>query len=326
MTVTSLLSPVTRQRIVRDLLRLGVGPGENILAHVSLRSLGWVPGGAPAVVWALREAVGPDGHVVVPAGTEENSKTSRVHQARIAKLAPDEVEAYYLAMPAFDKDATPSGMGAISEALRTADGAARSAHPQSSFAAVGPEADLLMADHPLECHLGPDSPLGKLVKMEAQVLMVGVSYRAFTGFHLAEYLYTPWPPRRTYSCVVPGATATGAGGGRWEEYEDVVLDDQKFEDIGESLEKHMVVKRGKVGHAECRLVPLRAAVEFAAEWMAQHRPITPALTRGCDLSKLIGVAYSDDSYPMSACLPPGWKGAECTEDTCPGPPTTGILR
>jgi aminoglycoside 3-N-acetyltransferase len=249
--------------------------------HASLRSLGWVPGGAAAVVSALREAVGPDGHVVVPTGTEENSRTSRVHQAHIAMLTPDEVEEYYLAMPAFDKDATPSGMGAISEALRTADGAARSAHPQSSFAAIGPEADLLMADHPLECHLGPDSPLGKLAKMDAQVLMAGVGYWAFTGFHLAEYLYTPRPPKRTYACVVApttgttGTTVTGAGGGRWEEYEDVVLDDQKFEDIGESLEKHMVVKRGKVGHAECRLVSLPAAVEFAAEWMAKHRPITP---------------------------------------------------
>jgi aminoglycoside 3-N-acetyltransferase len=273
--------PVTRRRIVRDLRRLGVEPGRNLLVHASLRSLGWVPGGAAAVVSALREAVGPDGHVVVPTGTEENSRTSRVHQAHIAMLTPDEVEEYYLAMPAFDKDATPSGMGAISEALRTADGAARSAHPQSSFAAIGPEADLLMADHPLECHLGPDSPLGKLAKMDAQVLMAGVGYWAFTGFHLAEYLYTPRPPKRTYACVVApttgttGTTVTGAGGGRWEEYEDVVLDDQKFEDIGESLEKHMVVKRGKVGHAECRLVSLPAAVEFAAEWMAKHRPITP---------------------------------------------------
>src|SRR5580704_6327758 len=53
----------------------------------------------------------------------------------------------------------------------------------------------------------------------------------------------------------------------------------------------------------------------------------PGLMPGRDLSKFITVSYSDDSYPMSACLPPGWKGAECTEGTCPGPPTTmGIRR
>jgi aminoglycoside 3-N-acetyltransferase len=266
----SVRPPVTKRRIVRDLSRLGVKPGQTLLVHTSLRSLGWVAGGAPTVVSALREAVGPEGHVVAPTGTEANSKSSRVHQAHIATLTPEEVEKYYLTMPAFDKDATPSGMGAISEALRTADGAARSAHPQSSFAAIGPEADLLMLDHPLDCHLGPDSPLGKLHKMEAQVLMIEVGYWAFTGFHLAEYLYTPRPPKRTYACVV----ATADGGRRWEEYDDVVLDDQKFDDIGKSLEKEIAIKRGRVGRAECRLVPLRAAVEFAAEWMAEHRSIT----------------------------------------------------
>ena len=269
-TVRSFSQPVTRRRIVRDLRRLGIAPGQTLLVHASLRSLGWVTGGAPAVVCALREAVGSEGHVVVPTGTEANSKTSRVHQAHIATLTPDEVEKYYLRMPAFDTETTPSGMGAISEALRTADGAARSPHPQSSFAAVGPEADLLMADHPLECHLGPDSPLGKLAKMDAQVLMIEVGYWAFTGFHLAEYLYTPRPPRRKYACVI-----AGGGGRRWVEFDDVVLDDQKFDDIGQSLEKKVAVRHGKVGRADCRLVPLHAAVEFAAEWLAKDRAITP---------------------------------------------------
>jgi aminoglycoside 3-N-acetyltransferase len=266
-TIRSARPPLTRKRIVRDLRRLGVESGQTLLVHASLRALGWVSGGALAVVSALRVAVGPDGHVVVPTGTEANSQTSRAHRARIETLTPDEVRAYRRAMPAFDKDVTPSGMGAISEALRTTDGAVRSAHPQSSFAAIGPEADLLMADHPLESHLGPDSPLGRLHKMEAQVLMIEVGYWAFTGFHLAEYLYTPWPPMRKYACVVN----TADGGRRWEEYDDVVLDDRKFEDIGESLEKNAAVRRGKVGYAVCRLVPLHAAVEFAAEWMAEDR-------------------------------------------------------
>ncbi len=267
LTIRSARTPVTRRRIVRDLRRLGVEPGQALLVHASLRSLGWVTGGGRAVVDALREAVGPEGHVVVPTGTEANSKTSRVHQAHIATLTPEQVERFHLDMPAFDKDATPSGMGAVSEALRIAKGAERSGHPQSSFAAIGPQADLLMADHPLDCHLGPDSPLGKLHKMEAQVLMIEVGYWAFTGFHLAEYLYTPRPPLRTYAAVVANADGTR----RWEEYEDVVLDDQEFEDIGKSLEENMTVKSRRVGRAQSRLVPLASAVEFAAKWMAEHR-------------------------------------------------------
>jgi aminoglycoside 3-N-acetyltransferase len=99
------------------------------------------------------------------------------------------------------------------------------------------------------------------------VLMIGVDYWAFTGFHLAEYRYTPSPPMRQYACVV----ATADGGRRWEEYVDVVLDDQKFEDIGRALEKKVAVKRAQVGRAPCRLMSLQTAVEFAAEWMGEHR-------------------------------------------------------
>jgi aminoglycoside 3-N-acetyltransferase len=211
----------------------------------------------------------------VPTGTEANSQTSRVHRARIATLTPEEVGEFERTMPAFDKDNTPSGMGAISEALRTLDGAVRSAHPQSSFAAVGPRAGWLMADHPLESHLGPASPLGKLLEENAQVLMIDVGYWAFTGFHLAEYTYTPDPPMRKYACVLAAAD----GDRYWEYYEDVVLDDQEFDVIGEALEESLgekvTIKRGRVARAQCRLVPLRPAVEFAKDWLAEHRLETP---------------------------------------------------
>jgi aminoglycoside 3-N-acetyltransferase len=268
--------PVTQERLVRDLRALGVEPGQFLFVHASLKSLGWVVGGAPAVVAALCTAVGPDGHVAAPTGTEGNSKTSRVHRAKIATMTPEEVEQYeQYDMPAFDKDGTPSGMGAISEALRTTAGAVRSGHPQSSFAAIGPRAGYLMAGHPLECHLGPQSPLGKLYAENAQVLMMGAGFEAFTGFHLAEYTYTSHPPMRKYACVMP----TGSGRRSWEYYEDVVLDDQEFEVIGESLEDSpggiAAIKYGEVGHAQCRLVPLRPAVEFAEEWLLKHRRVTP---------------------------------------------------
>jgi aminoglycoside 3-N-acetyltransferase len=275
MTTTAVRPSVTQEQLVRDLRQLGVAPGQVLLVHASLKSLGWVAGGAPAVVSALRTAVGPDGHVIVPTGTEENSKTSRVHRAKIAMMAPEEVEQHEQAMPAFHKDGTPSGMGAISEALRTAAGARRSDHPQSSFAAVGPRAGYLMAGHPLECHLGPQSPLGKLLAENAQVLMMGAGFDTFTGFHLAEYTYTPRPPMRKYACVLPSV----GGGQYWEYYEDVVLDDQEFEVIGKSLEESpdgkATIKHGAVGHARCRLVPLRTAVKFAEKWLIEHRHATP---------------------------------------------------
>jgi aminoglycoside 3-N-acetyltransferase len=257
---------VTRQRLVRDLRALGVRRGDTLLVHASLSSIGWVDGGAQTVVAALRQTVGPTGNLVVPAATEENSMTSRAHRARIAALTPDEVRAYRQEMPAFHRN-TPSGMGAVAEAVRTARGAIRSDHPQSSFAAVGPEAEYLMADHRIYSHYGAESPLAKLTKMDARVLLIGVGYRACTAFHLAEYSYTPSPPQQTYACVI----ITAQGKRRWTSYQDVVLDDREFEVIGQSLEKTAAIRKRDVGNAECRLVPLRDAVDFAAQWMTQNR-------------------------------------------------------
>jgi aminoglycoside 3-N-acetyltransferase len=174
-------------------------------------------------------------------------------------------------MPPFAAGITPSAMGAVSEAVRSATGAVRSAHPQSSFAAVGPRAAWLMARHPLRCHLGPSSPLGKLAAHRAQVLMLGVGYGAFSGFHLAEYTYRPDPPLQTYECVLAGARGMPC----WTRFTDVVLDDRPFEAIGAAMEAAQAdapwVRHGQVGAARCRLLPLRPAVEFAERWLRENR-------------------------------------------------------
>jgi aminoglycoside 3-N-acetyltransferase len=183
-------------------------------------------------------------------------------------MTEDEVSAYRRNMPGFDKGATPSTMGALGEALRRAEGAVRSEHPQSSFVAIGPEAKYLMADHRFDCHLGEHSPLAKLYSMSASLLLLGVGYSACSAFHLAEYRYSNSPPKMLYSCV-----AHVGGPARWIGYIDVVLDDQDFGEIGKDLESRraILVKKGNMGNAESRLIPMVQAVDHARDWMAQHR-------------------------------------------------------
>jgi aminoglycoside 3-N-acetyltransferase len=264
---------VTRQRLVRDLLKLGVKQGDTLLVHASLRSIGWVTGGAPTVVSALCQTVGETGNVVAPTGTEGNSLTSRAYRARTAAMTPEQEWEYRQSMLAFDRDATPGGMGAVGESLRTTDGAVRSGHPQSSFAAIGPDAGYLMADHKLECHLGENSPLAKLYEIDAHVLMIGVGYRACSAFHLAEYRYTEFPPSQTYSCAV-----VVNGRREWTNYRDVVLDDRDFSKIGKPLDRQRSVEIGYVGNARSRLIPLVQAVEHAKDWMAVHRAVPRSST------------------------------------------------
>lgn len=178
---------------------LGLRPGTRVLVHASLAGTGLAPA---ALRDALTGVLGPRGTLVVPAFTPENSRTSSAHLARIAGLSGPEVAAFRERMPAFDPASTPSqGMGAFAEAVRTAPGAARSSHPQTSFAALGKDAERICAGHRTESHLGEESPLGKLCWEGGQVLMINVGFSVCTAFHLAEYRI-PKPPLRMYECVV----------------------------------------------------------------------------------------------------------------------------
>jgi aminoglycoside 3-N-acetyltransferase len=261
---------VTHKRLVTDLRALGVPSGRPVLVHGSLSRIGPVKGGAETVIKALLDVLGPSGTLVTGAGTPENSLTSRAFQVSTAGLTPQQVAEFCATMPAFDRATTTTSIGAIAEALRTTSGARRSAHPQSSFVAVGRQARALMAGHRVKCHLGESSPLAKLYELDALVLMLGVSYQACSAFHLAEYRYSKSPQMRVYSCVVKKW-----GRPRWMKYWDVALDDGDFETIGNHLENVLKdqgkMVSGRVGRAASCLVPLRLAVDLAGEWMAENR-------------------------------------------------------
>ena len=247
---------------VRALRALGVRSGMTLLVHASLHATGL---GARTVRDALLEILGPDGTLVVPAFTEENSDTSCAYLARVRGMTPEQTAAFRADMPAFDPATTPSqGMGRLAESVRTAAGARRSAHPQTSFAAVGRRAAELLADHPLDCHLGERSPLGALYRAGAQVLMINVGFAKCTAFHLAEYRVKS--ALRTYRCVVRGPK----GGCEWAEYTDVVLDDSDFEAVGAAF-SWGVERSGQLGGRTARLFSIRKAVDHAKGWMTEKR-------------------------------------------------------
>ncbi|MEV2269250.1 aminoglycoside N(3)-acetyltransferase [Nonomuraea africana] len=248
---------MTRDGLAAQLRRLGVAAGQVLLVHSALSRIG---GSEPAtVVGALRDVLGEEGTLVVPTQTAANSDTSREHLNRIAGLTEPEIAAFRAAMPPFDPAATPSvGMGRIAEQVRTTEGAVRSAHPQTSFAALGPMAAKLMDGHAMDCHLGESSPLARLYEADAWILLMGVGYSSCTALHLAEYRL-PDPPLRTYRCVVEGG---------WWEYEDVDLRDTHLPRLGADLDKTDISRKGRIGRAESRLLPLAPAVDFAVNWLA----------------------------------------------------------
>ncbi|UKZ83981.1 hypothetical protein TrVFT333_011797 [Trichoderma virens FT-333] len=213
-----------------------------LLVHSSLRSVGFIPGFAPSFIQSLLSALGPSGTIVVPTHTGDNSDPA-------AWQAPQVV-------------------GIVPETLRTWPGALRSAHPQTSFAALGPQAKHITEGHASDCRLGESSPLAKLEAVDAWVLLLGVGWDKCTAFHLAEYRFqSPRLEDNSFAINIDDQR-------QWITVKDVAITDEDFERLGADFERDCKVVRGTVGAAECRLFPLREAVAYATSWMNKNRAKT----------------------------------------------------
>lgn len=257
--------PVTAAALAADIRALGVRAGATVLVHSSLSKLGWIAGGAQAVVGALLDVAGSDGTIVVPTHSSDLSDPARWEQPPVPESWWPVIRAE---TPAFDPAITPTRMmGAIVEAFRHADGVLRSSHPRHSFAARGPHAALITAEHDLTDSFGERTPLARCYDLDAQVLLLGVGHANNTSLHLAE-------TRADYtrSRVTQGSPMLVAGRRAWVAYEEVDTDDSDFEKIGIAFAQTGAQTEGPAGAGVGKCMSQRAIVDFAAAWMTANRP------------------------------------------------------
>jgi aminoglycoside 3-N-acetyltransferase len=261
-----LSEPVTAGSLSVDLVALGLTAGDVVLLHSSTKSLGFVVGGTQAVVEALLDVIGPDGTLVVPTHTPENTDPARWRNPPVPEAWWPTIRAQ---TPGFDRARTPSRwMGAIAETVRVWPGALRSDHPQVSFAAMGRHAADITEGHRLDDALGEHSPLGAVYRLDGKVLLVGCGHDSNTSLHLAEWRQAA-PPRGKTGASVRRPDGTG----EWITWTDVREDEADFAELGATFEATGGAVIGSVGRATARLMSQRALVDFATAWMATHRAL-----------------------------------------------------
>jgi aminoglycoside 3-N-acetyltransferase len=262
------VAPHTVQSLACDLRALGLTAGDTALVHSSAHSLGFVAGGTQAVVQALLDVLGPAGTLVVPTHTSDNTDPADWRNPPVPESWWPVIRSQ---APGFDQSRTPSRwMGVIAETVRTWPGAMRSDHPQVSFAAVGEHAASVTEAHKLDDALGERSPLGAVYRLDGKVLLLGCGHDSNTSLHLAEWRQKS-PPRAATGAAVRRPDGTS----EWISWTDVADNTDDFEQIGAAFEVAVGLSVGQVGDAEARLTPQRTLVDFAADWMAQHRLVSP---------------------------------------------------
>jgi aminoglycoside 3-N-acetyltransferase len=263
-TIAATDRPRTRNRLARDLEALGLRSGQFVMLHVSMRSLGFVVGGAMSLLDAVLDVLGPTGTLMLPAHSGDLSDPATWQAPPVPAAWIDEVRA---AMPAFDPARTPTwGLGVVPELFRTWPGVVRSTHPAVSLAARGPLAAEILKDHSLDDPHGERSPLARACEHGVRLLLLGVGWNRATLLHLAERRAQP-----DAAPVMSRAPILRNGQRVWQGYRDYDSDPERFVLVGDALAAAGKLATGRVGSSEAILADGRTAVDVGAATFAAAR-------------------------------------------------------
>ncbi|MBA3872354.1 MAG: AAC(3) family N-acetyltransferase [Anaerolineae bacterium] len=256
---------LTVESLAEQIAACGLQAGHTVLVHSSMSKLGWIAGGAQAVIQALLRVLGETGTLMMPTHTTQNTDPANWSRPPVPDTWVPVIRAQ---TPAFDPATTPTrGMGVIPELFRTWPGTIRSSHPIGSFAARGPNATTLLRNHQLLDMFGDSSPLGMLYELDGYVLLLGVDHGNNTSLHLAENRAI-WAGK----FFIPEATAMMVNGVReWVSFKMLALESDDFNSVGDAYEAQAGIQRGTAGEATVRLMRQRPLVDFAVEWMEANR-------------------------------------------------------
>lgn len=237
----------TKQDLLKALEALKIDPKGTLLVHSSMKSIGEVEGGADTVLDALMTYM-KDGLLVLPTHTwsyinAENPKFDVVH----SKVC----------------------VGILPELFRKRPGVVRSLHPTHSVAAIGKDKEAFIKDNELwHTPCARQSPWGKLLDRNAQIMLLGVDLRRNTFIHGVEE-WADIPGRMTDS-MEPLIVVNEKGeeisvpsrrhcGGHWSEH---------FWKVDDYFKEKGVMYIGEFGDATVRICDAQKVTDLLNEMLA----------------------------------------------------------
>jgi aminoglycoside 3-N-acetyltransferase len=214
--------PINISELTAQVRELGVTAGGVLLVHTSFSRVGPVENGPLGLIRALQAALGRDGTLMMPSMTDDGDHP-------------------------FDPRRTSClGMGVVADTFWRMPSVLRSDSPHA-FAAIGPEAARITADHPLDVPHGLNSPVGRVYDLHGQVLLLGVGHDANTTIHLAEALAGVRYRRRKSVTILEAGKPTRFS------YGEIDHCCANFDRVDQWLDANRRQRRGRVGHGEGRL-------------------------------------------------------------------------
>jgi len=148
------------------LIDLGVVRGRTVWVQSSWNEFFNVPMKPSEVIDLLRDLIGPEGTLAMPAFPIDHD--------------PSKV---------FLVDRAPVYTGLLCEVFRRVSGVQRSIHLSSSVCAIGPNADFLVRDHHRTLMTwGKQSPFCRLMEVDARMIGLGAGFNFMTPLHAVECL------------------------------------------------------------------------------------------------------------------------------------------
>lgn len=237
---------VSKDRIIRDLRRIGVEEGDHVAVALSLKSIGYVAGGPEAFIDALLDAVGPNGTIMMNAHTE--------------MFPVSDIPSDYI----FDYRSTPTWTGLVPETFRKRRDSIRSEHPRFSVSAIGKLAELLTKGHDENSSFY--MPFSTLAEEGGKYLCIGLGNRLVAIRHEAQRLAGLFDVVQK----LRGVKYRDREGRVKVYFANMPPCNRKLPDLVPMLRNMGVAKTGRIGMAYSILAPAKALIDTMAEMLKKN--------------------------------------------------------